>query len=133
MGFVCAVAMMVAVLAAVWILSRWDARSAYRMLEHSQMFFEPEKTSVDALISTNSSGYINSKKRLYITPLVKKRVAAKQKWVCKVCKNLLDETFEIDHIRPLWKGGQGTDEKNLQALCKRCHVMKSAMEQTRHE
>ena len=82
MGFVCAIAMMVAVFAVVWILSRWDARSAYRMLEHSQMLFEPEKTSVDALVSTNSTA--NSKKRPYITPLVQKRVAAKQKWVCAV-------------------------------------------------
>ena len=126
MGFVCAVAMMVAVFAVVWILSRWDPRSAYRMLEHSQMLFEPEKSSVDALVSTYSTA--NSKKRPYITPLVKKRVAARQRWRCAVCNNLLDETFEIDHIVPLFRGGTN-DERNLQALCKRDHTLMSALEQ----
>ena len=123
---------MVAVFAAVWILSRWDARVAYRLLEYSEMFFEPEQTMEDASKPSGIS-IASSKKRSYITPLVKKRIAAQQKWVCAVCNNLLDETYEIDHIRPLWKGGHGTDPKNLQALCKRCHVMKSAMEQAKHE
>ena len=130
MGFVCTVAVMVVILAVAWIVSRWDARTAYRLLEHSgEMFFEPEKTSVDASTPSGIST-ANYKKRPYITPLIKKRIAAQQKWHCAVCKNLLDETLEIDHIRPLWKGGHGTDPKNLQALCKRCHAMKSAMEQS---
>ena len=126
MGFVCAIAMMVAVFAVVWILSRWDARSAYRMLEHSQMFFEPEKQVWTLWFLQTAPLIPRSGRTLHLSS--KKRVAAKQKWVCAVCKNLLDETFEIDHIVPLFGGGTN-DERNLQALCKRDHALKSALEQ----
>ena len=52
--------------------------------------------------------------------------AAKQGWRCAVCRELLDETYEIDHIKALWRGGSN-DISNLQALCKRDHVWKSAV------
>ena len=66
--------------------------------------------------------------RRHISHLLKNRVAARQRWRCAVCKELLDETFEIDHIVPLFRGGTN-DEINLQALCKRDHTLKSALEQ----
>ena len=131
MGLLCTLAV-IGILVAAWLVSRWDAKSAYRMLEHSQHFFEPEAdspvTPVRASIGNReSSKFSSAVKRPYISPLVKKRVAAKQKWRCAICKKLLDETFELDHIKPLFKGGHPTDESNLQALCKHDHLFKSAV------
>ena len=144
MGLLCAVVMMLAILVITWTVSRWDAKTAYRLFEHSQHLFEPE---VDSPVATPVKASIGNRdnresskrssaegmprggapKRPYISPIIKKRVAAKQKWRCAICKQLLDETFEIDHRTPLYKGGHPTDESNLQALCKRDHMFKSAV------
>ena len=135
MGLLCTLAV-IGILVAAWLVSRWDAKSAYRMLEHSQHLFEPEPEGGAHLPVTHVKANIGNRerskrspavKRPYIAPLVKKRVAAKQKWRCAICKKLLDETFELDHIKPLFKGGHATDESNLQALCKRDHLFKSAV------
>ena len=142
MGLLCAVVMMVAILVITWTVSRWDAKTAYRLLEHSsQHFFEPESVTRDVefpvapvTVQTHSPGNrgrLLPGKRPFISPLVKKRIAAKQKWRCAICKQLLDETFELDHIKPLFKGGDPTDESNLQCLCKRDHMLKTALEQVR--
>ena len=42
----------------------------------------------------------------------KKLVAARQKWRCGLCHKMLDETFEVDHVIPLHKGGTN-HPKNL--------------------
>ena len=134
MGLLCTLAV-ICILVAAWLVSRWDAKSAYRMLERNQLFFEPEVDSPVAPVipaKANIGNRAGNKlsptvKRPYISNLVKRRVAAKQGWRCRVCKQLLDETYEIDHIRPLFKGGHPTDASNLQALCKRDHLFKSAV------
>jgi hypothetical protein len=59
-----------------------------------------------------------------VSDSLKKYVAANQKWKCNMCNNLLDATYEVDHIRPLYKGGSN-DFKNLQALCRNCHGKKT--------
>ena len=126
MGFVIVLATMGMVILIACLISRYDARVAMEVLQHGQHLFEPEeqiRASQSDKVTTRSSRY-----RPYISPLVKKRVAAEQKWRCATCKQLLDETYELDHIKPLFKGGTNA-ESNLQALCKRCHAMKSAMEQ----
>ena len=72
--------------------------------------------------------------RPYLSPFVKKQVAARQKWRCAVCKNILDESYEIDHIRPLHLARNDEETKklnepdNLQALCRRDHMAKTAMQ-----
>ena len=136
MGVLNALVMMAAILVLTWLVSRWDASTAYRLLEHSQHLFEPEsgEASVNeftlqpqaapARVRNERAG--RPAKRPYISPLVKKRIAAKQGWRCAVCRELLDETYEIDHIKALWRGGSN-DMSNLQALCKRDHVWKSAV------
>jgi len=108
----------------VLVVCRFSPRTAYRVLEHSQQFFES-----DEALPIATSQRAAPRRRPYITPLVKKRAAANQKWRCAICKTLLDETYEIDHIKPLFKGGTN-GEWNIQALCKRCHTMKSAVEQS---
>ena len=71
-----------------------------------------------------------------VTPLMKKKVAAKQGWKCACgCGKALSFDFHVDHIVPLWQhkdsGGLALDpnrESNLQALNPACHLTKSARE-----
>lgn len=50
--------------------------------------------------------------------------------ICKKCeeKDILKEAVQVDHIIPLEEGGEPYDPSNLQSLCFRCHVLKSASE-----
>jgi 5-methylcytosine-specific restriction endonuclease McrA len=63
-------------------------------------------------------------KRNKLTPLMKKKIASNQKWKCRICHQLLDYTYEIDHIVPVFKGGSNNQD-NLQALCRNCHGKKT--------
>ena len=57
----------------------------------------------------------------------KKYIASQQKWRCTHCSSLLDNTYEVDHIVALYKGG--TNElNNLEALCRNCHGKKTFKE-----
>ena len=38
--------------------------------------------------------------------------------------------LEVDHIRPLYKGGAALDMGNLQTLCRACHIAKTRAENT---
>ena len=58
---------------------------------------------------------------------MKKKVAAGQQWRCGSCSNILDETFEVDHIIALEHGGSN-DITNLRAVCPHCHRKKTVDE-----
>lgn len=57
----------------------------------------------------------------------KKYIASNQKWRCAHCNNLLDNTYEVDHIIALYRGGTN-DLTNLEALCRNCHGVKTFKE-----
>ena len=59
-----------------------------------------------------------------VSDQLKKIVASQQHWNCKKCKNILDATYEVDHIIALEDGGNN-DIQNLQALCRNCHGKKT--------
>lgn len=59
-----------------------------------------------------------------VSESMKKMVAAQQQWKCAICGRLLDETYEVDHIIPLYKGGTN-DQSNLMALDPICHRKKT--------
>lgn len=40
----------------------------------------------------------------------------------------IGEKFHVDHIVPIWKGGDGIGYQNVQVLCVPCHKKKTAME-----
>ena len=62
-----------------------------------------------------------------VSQLLKKKVAANQKWKCGHCAQVLDASYEVDHILALYKGGSN-DESNLVALCRNCHGKKTVDE-----
>ncbi len=74
----------------------------------------------DSKLSKKTKSKNNYKHKRSVSELSKKIVASRQKWRCKKCKELLDFTYEIDHIVPLYKGG-GNELNNLRALCRNCH------------
>lgn len=67
-------------------------------------------------------------KRKRVTPFISKKVAARQEFRCAMCGELLQEDWEIDHVRPLQHGGDN-ELSNLQALHRRCHAYKNHLEQ----
>jgi 5-methylcytosine-specific restriction endonuclease McrA len=50
---------------------------------------------------------------------------ALQKCMCVVCKTNIKDSYHVDHIQPLSKGG-GNDKHNLQLLCPACNLQKHA-------
>ena len=68
-----------------------------------------------------------SRYRRGFTEAVKKQIAARQRWQCGLCSELLSAAFEIDHTVPLWNGGEDKPE-NASALCANCHATKTQNE-----
>ena len=58
----------------------------------------------------------------------KRQVAARAAWRCAVCDNLLNSSFEVDHVVALENGGEDDILTNAQALCSNCHGLKSQRE-----
>jgi 5-methylcytosine-specific restriction enzyme A len=84
-----------------------------------------EKDSITKLFyNSNNSKKSNKVLRSRLNETKKKVVASSQQWSCRYCKKLLDASYEIDHIIPLYKGGNN-DLNNLQALCRNCHGQKT--------
>jgi|Laugrespbdmm15dd_1035085.scaffolds.fasta_scaffold50554_2 hypothetical protein len=77
--------------------------------------------------SYSSSATASTKEKRNVTGLMKKTVAAEQKWKCGACGDLLDEAYEVDHIVPLWANGSN-DRDNLVALHAGCHAKKTMKE-----
>ncbi len=63
-----------------------------------------------------------------VSGLKKKVIAARQKWLCGHCGKMLDETYEVDHIVPIYQGGTN-DLDNLMALDPICHKKKTFQQQ----
>ena len=84
-----------------------------------------EKDSISKLFYNSNKKYTSNKVlRSRLNETKKKVVASSQQWSCKHCKQILDASYEIDHIIPLYKGGNN-DLTNLQALCRNCHGQKT--------
>ena len=119
-----------AILACVW---RGSDNAADTLLRIGNHLFKPENDRAHARERNNvwnAGAPLGKKGRPYLSQVIKKRVAARQRWRCAVCGELFDSSYEIDHVIPLCKGGSNSEE-NLQALCRKDHQMKTAMEQMR--
>ncbi len=67
---------------------------------------------------------ITKKQKRKVTDSTKKLVASNQQWRCAICHCILDETYEVDHIIPLYKNGSNEID-NLMALDPICHRKKT--------
>ena len=60
---------------------------------------------------------------------VRRWVLDRAGWRCCSCGRA--GRLEVDHIEPLKSGGDPWEESNLQALCRACHIAKTAAENSR--
>ena len=63
-------------------------------------------------------------KRGFVNQVTRNKVAASQKWCCRMCSEILPGVFHIDHTRPLRYGGEDVLQ-NVSALCIQCHAEKT--------
>lgn len=63
-------------------------------------------------------------KRKKLTELMRRMIARQQDWRCAMCLELLDASFDIDHIIALCNNGEDK-VGNMQALCANCHRKKT--------
>ena len=130
MGFVCSLAVMAVFVFVVFVVIRWDPKMAFRMMEHSHHFFEPDEGEVPNASMEHRKGSVTKAhkitKRKHFSPLVSKQVAARQQFRCAICKRLFDDQlWDLDHIIPLFRGGSN-DLSNIRAVCRGCHMQVSA-------
>lgn len=59
---------------------------------------------------------------------VRRRVLDAGRWRCAECGRYGNE---VDHVKPLHRGGDAWDAANLQVLCKRHHIEKTRSENRR--
>ena len=78
----------------------------------------------NTISSNNSKPSVSTNQKRNVTNLQKKVVASKQQWKCGKCNTILDASYEVDHIIPLYKGGSN-ETSNLMALCRNCHGKKT--------
>ena len=77
---------------------------------------------------------VRHKLRRELTSSEKVRVASEQQFKCNMCKKLLDDTFEVDHIEEHCMGNRFNNpdrRSNLQALCCHCHRLKTKKDYNR--
>ena len=70
------------------------------------------------------SSYLEHPERRRVTNRMKKEVAARAKWKCECCATIVSANYEIDHVVPLYRGGDNR-ASNLQCLCPDCHRTKT--------
>ena len=102
----------------------WQARSAPETFQDTLGLAKEMLTSAAATGGYVTGGGGGTREKRNVSNLMKKKVAASQGWKCAVCGETLDETYEVDHTVPLFKGGSN-DMSNLRALCVRDHKKKT--------
>ena len=58
--------------------------------------------------------------------MLRRRVLERDGWRCRTCGKA--GRLEVDHVIPIADGGDWWAVGNLQALCRRCHIAKTAAE-----
>tara|TARA_B100000945_G_C20417282_1_gene615793 strand:- start:2072 stop:2440 length:369 start_codon:yes stop_codon:yes gene_type:complete len=62
-----------------------------------------------------------------VSEVTKKEIAARSRWRCEICQDILTANYEIDHKLALYLGGTNAKD-NLQSLCLECHRTKTREE-----
>ena len=91
-----------------------------QMLMNSQSNIVQQPLSSKAPLSGKAPSSTNKRS---VSETKKKYVASTQNWKCKNCSQMLEATFEVDHVVELQDGGSN-DINNLVALCRNCHGKK---------
>jgi len=98
-----------------------------KMKEKSKYFLQNNQNNINSFSKEDEDDLPKVFHKRKVSNALKKLVASNQKWQCKRCNQLLDETYEVDHIISLHLGGTNEPE-NLQAFCRNCHGKKTFRE-----
>lgn len=79
------------------------------------------------VVYVDADGGVKQRFKRSVSESKKRFVAARQNWLCGKCGNMLQATYEIDHVVRLDRGGSN-DISNLSALCPSCHRDKTLQE-----
>ena len=58
---------------------------------------------------------------------LRRKILVRDSWECQACGKLLG-LAQVDHIKPVFKGGKPFEEANCQVLCVSCHVEKTKID-----
>ena len=58
---------------------------------------------------------------------LRRKILVRDGWECQACGRLLG-LAQVDHIKPVFKGGKPFEEANCQVLCVSCHVAKTRID-----
>ena len=58
---------------------------------------------------------------------LRRHILDRDAWECQACGKLLGMA-QVDHIKPVLKGGAVSAPANLQALCVDCHIAKTRID-----
>ena len=58
---------------------------------------------------------------------LRRKILVRDGWECQACGKLLG-LAQVDHIKPVFKGGKPFEEANCQVLCVSCHVAKTRID-----
>lgn len=58
-------------------------------------------------------------------------IGNKQKWKCAICRINIKQSYHVDHIMPLARGGLH-ESRNIQLLCPPCNLQKGAKDPATH-
>ena len=101
------------------------AGTAVDILTRRLEAFRIENRSLAHRVKELESALFATARKRAVSDTLKRKVAAKQGWKCEGCSDLLSYVYEVDHVKPLFAGGENS-EGNLQALCRECHGKKTA-------
>lgn len=87
-------------------------------------FWIPEKKPFEGYEDKNNNFYSSTLWRK-----LRESVIHRDKNICQMCEQPIERSgkpAQVDHIKPINKGGQTIDPANLQTLCYKCHAAKTS-------
>jgi hypothetical protein len=103
-------------------LSNMGMNNSENTLNSAHLIPQHKRMMTSGAIPPNVFGSKPTKRSVSETK--KKFVASRQHWKCNKCSDMLEATFEVDHIVDLQYGGSN-EVSNLVALCRNCHGNKT--------
>lgn len=111
---------------ATGIVSALPSSATTQLISTGLGFVHSSPTPQASLIATEltPSGTSPTRVKRSVSEARKRAVAARQDWRCASCAEMLEATYEVDHVIELQDGGSNEME-NLTALCRNCHGRKT--------
>jgi 5-methylcytosine-specific restriction endonuclease McrA len=88
---------------------------------------KPVKTKIEILRKAVVSQFFPKKETEILWDLLERYGHKPKTRTQKYLRSRVRSLWEVDHILPVKEGGGGCDERNLQTLCRPCHLRKTKL------